>query len=116
MIVDGRTIHGRFEESSRGSRCEKHLGALRKKKAIDLESIGSRPNNLLLEFLKCRNKHQKSKNGGENNDTNGPCGAIEKAHAGCHASVMGTGSFGGRRHCGNELGEWLGCRTSEDAP
>jgi hypothetical protein len=105
MIVQGPKIHEDFRGTTEGTKCEKHLGIVRKKKKIDLEAIGSRSNNALLDFLKCQSG-VRSKQSSTNNNL---CGAIEKSYASCHASVMGTGNYSGKKHCGDELKEWLEC-------
>eukprot|EP00536_Pseudo-nitzschia_multiseries_P006162 jgi/Psemu1/286277/fgenesh1_pg.128_\ len=82
--------------------CEKYLAPLARKKKIDLEAIGSRPNNQLLDLLRCRVAKIQTANAED-------CRSLARAYASCHASVMGTGSFGGRKHCGAELSGYLDC-------
>jgi len=99
MIVEGPTIHEDLREVVQGGRCETHLEAVHKKKTIDLAAIGSRPNNLLLAFLKCHKVIQSD------------CKDYIKAYTKCHGSVMGTGNYNGQKHCGDELKKWLECAT-----
>ena len=106
MIVNGKEIHEAFsshETTDKSSkRCQKVLASLSKQKSIPLDAIGSRSNNLLLEVLKCQTKVLARARAS-------PCKTVEKSYSSCHASVMGTGNFKGKKHCGEELGEWLDC-------
>ena len=113
-VVKGSALHKAFgpagerDEEREPLPCQKYLAPLarrNKKKAVDLEAIGSRANNQLLDLLRCRNRfHARSNSSGQ-----GSCKAAESAYDACHSSVMGTGSFRGRRHCGRELGDYLEC-------
>ena len=114
-IVDDASIH---------PKCAPQLTALSHKKKIDLTGIGSRPNTILLDFLKCYTKeHAKTTNigagapvsssseGGGNSNKDNPdtCRSVEKAYNNCHLSVMGTGNYNGHKQCGDPLQEWLDC-------
>jgi len=99
MIVRGKRIHEDFIDSTSNSKCEKLLKALSKKKSIPLTAIGSRSNNLLVDFLKCHTKVL----------SKDYCKPVEKVYKGCHSSVMGTGNYNGAKDCGNELQEWMEC-------
>ena len=84
-------------------KCEKYAKALQKRtgkpsRKIDLESIGSPHNNLLVDFLKCQCK-SKSK----------ICSLKEKVYSKCHSGIMGVGSYEGRKHCGTELESLVSC-------
>ena len=109
-VVEGSKILKDFADFVESNpKCSKQFTAVSKKKHIDLEDIGSRPNNLMLEFLKCHTKVvQKT-----NQDT--ACKGLEKSYLSCHASVMGTGNFNGQKHCGEQLKEWLECCSSSAA-
>lgn len=89
MKVDGKS----FEEKS--PKCEKYLKPLQKK--VDLEDIGGERNNNLIYFLKCEQKVRKI------------CRDQEVAYSKCHSSVMGVGSFQGRKHCAYELEALYSC-------
>ena len=104
-------------------KCAPQLTALSHKKKIDLTGIGSRPNTILLDFLKCYTKgHAKTTNivagagafssserGGIPNKERDTCRSVEKAYNNCHLSVMGTGNYNGHKQCGDPLQEWLDC-------
>ena len=137
MIVRGPKLHGEFLEAAAAAaaasadpppvdgnntknktknknKCDRQLEAVRTKKKIDLTAIGSRPNNALLEFLKCRTKFgagypQENRQQQHQEQHHQRCRALEKSYGNCHASVMGTGAFDGKKHCGDELREWLDC-------
>lgn len=85
--------------------------------------IGSRPNNILLDFLKCYTKVQAKKNvetqalssngGGvhvhvHDNDKD-TCRSVEKSYNNFHLSVIGTGNYNGHKQCGDQLQDWLEC-------
>lgn len=96
MKVEGSHIHdlkGRSIEVS----CEKYLKSIRRKKKLDLQSIGSQQNNNLLDLLFCQCKARKK------------CREVKKIYSNCHRSIMGTGSFDGRKHCGDELEKLYEC-------
>mmetsp|Transcript_1708 Transcript_1708/g.3118 ORF Transcript_1708/g.3118 Transcript_1708/m.3118 type:complete len:123 (-) Transcript_1708:92-460(-) len=79
-------------------KCQTYVKSIsRKNKSIDLEAIGTKHNNHLVDFLRCQAKTRKQ------------CSHIEKAYLKCHGSVMGTGSFQGNKHCGEELENFLNC-------
>jgi hypothetical protein len=90
--VRGSTI----PEESVPSKCEKYLKVVKKKK-IDLDQIGNQHNNGLVDLLRCQCKTQKV------------CEAQQKNYSDCHDSVMGVGSYGGKRNCGEELGILFRC-------
>ena len=98
MIVRGSKTHEDFRDSVSQTRCEKLLATLSKKKKINLQDIGSRSNNLLLDFLKCHTKLRRHN-----------CKTAEKLYGSCHASVMGTGNYNNQKDCGDELHQWLEC-------
>ena len=80
-------------------KCQSYLKPLlKKKKDIQLKNIGSPSNNQLLDFVYCQFKVQKQK-----------CKKVEKVYRNCHSSVMGTGSFEGRKHCEDELNALIKC-------
>ncbi len=118
MIVNGREIHQEFSSHETthktSKRCQKVLAALSKQETISLDAIGSRSNNLLLEVLKCQSKVllPATSAGTSSGGGGSPCKKVEKSYQNCHASVMGTGNFKGKKQCGEELGEWLDCVRS----
>lgn len=87
-------------------RCEKlaqpFLGSKGKKK-IDLEAIGTPRYNLLLDLLRCQVRAAERK---------AACVAMEKKYSNCHGGIMGTGSYGGKKHCGEEMEDLLHCAFS----
>lgn len=83
-------------------KCDKYLKPL-KRKTIDLNNIGNRHNNALLDFLRCQSKAHKT------------CADDEKLYTACHRSVMGTGSHKGKRHCGEELESFFTCVVGTNA-
>ena len=95
MKVTGSNIHE--SKDLIAPKCEKYLASIKRKKKIDLESIGSPPNNILLDLLRCQCKAKKT------------CKDVEKLYSKCHSSVMGTGSFGGRKNCAEELENLYRC-------
>ena len=94
MIVQGSTIHN---STVIEGKCEKYLKSIKRKKKIDLRSIGYQQNNNLLDLLYCQCKVKKE------------CKDVEKMYSKCHSSVMGTGSFNGRKSCGEELKNLFEC-------
>mmetsp|Transcript_18237 Transcript_18237/g.27906 ORF Transcript_18237/g.27906 Transcript_18237/m.27906 type:complete len:95 (-) Transcript_18237:40-324(-) len=80
-------------------KCEKYQKPLQRKKKIDLDAVGSQENNNLIDFLRCQCKAQKI------------CADKEKAFSKCHSSVMGSGTYAGRKNCGPELEELFACTT-----
>ena len=121
---DGTGTNTTIEHASIHQKCAPQLTALSHKKKIDLTGIGSRPNTILLDFLKCYTKeHAKTTNigagapvsssseGGGNSNKDNPdtCRSVEKAYTSCHLSVMGTGNYNGHKQCGDPLQEWLDC-------
>ena len=72
----------------------------KKQKTINLDDIGNRNYNSLLELLQCQSKVV---GGGKK------CKDAQKRYAACHGAVMGTGSYDGRRHCGKEIEELYSC-------
>ena len=99
MKVDGSSIH---KSSNIAGKCEKYLKPIKRKKKIDLQSIGNQQNNNLLDLLRCQCKAHKS------------CKDVEKFYSKCHSSVMGTGSFEGRKNCGEELEKLFACAMGKD--
>jgi hypothetical protein len=95
--------------------CVKYYKPLvkKKKKAIDLEEIGTPRYNLLLELMKCQVKHPNNNNNlGDSEDTiidAKPCAKVEKAYNSCHAGIMGVGNYKGRKNCGNEIESLFSC-------
>jgi hypothetical protein len=75
----------------------KYLKPVAKLSNIDLERIGDRKNNILLDLLRCQVKVEKS------------CKPRQRSYELCHASVMGTGNFEGRKDCGKELESLFQC-------
>lgn len=104
MKIEGSLIHN---SKVLDEKCKKYLKLIKKKKIVDLEAIGSKPNNDVLDLLRCQNKQmvRKIKNNIDAND----CSNIEKMYTKCHSSVMGTGNFEGRKNCGDELQSFLDC-------
>ena len=99
MKIDSRSM----EKIEATAKCQKYLTPiLRKKKAIPLDSIGSPRNNQLLDFLYCQTKASKT------------CKKADKAYRSCHASVMGTGSYDGRKHCADELEALFHCISGSE--
>ena len=77
-------------------KCIKFLHAL-KGKAVDVYVTGSRENNALDRFLRCECKMKNV------------CSGQLSKYVACHSSVMGVGSFCGRKNCGNELTDLQAC-------
>ncbi len=80
--------------------------AKKKKKAIDLDEIGTPRYNLLLDLMKCQSKHPNII--GDKNEEKiiidaKPCLKVEKAYNSCHAGIMGVGNYKGRKNCGQEI-------------
>ena len=73
-------------------RCVKYHNSVRKLKSIDLDAIGDRKNNVLLDLIRCQVKADKA-----------ACQRESKLYENCHAGVMGIGNFEGRKNCGQEL-------------
>mmetsp|Transcript_13709 Transcript_13709/g.15038 ORF Transcript_13709/g.15038 Transcript_13709/m.15038 type:complete len:109 (+) Transcript_13709:50-376(+) len=76
--------------SSVSSKCTLQHKSIKKKK-INLSATGSPANNALVSFLRCQVKATKT------------CADFEKEYTLCHKSFMGTGSYNGKRECGEEL-------------
>ena len=93
--------------------------AKKKKKAIDLEDIGTPRYNLLLDLLKCQVKYPNNNNdiastlneGKEEKETKEACCCmkVEKAYSVCHAGIMGVGNYKGRKNCGTEMESLFMC-------
>mmetsp|Transcript_7545 Transcript_7545/g.12460 ORF Transcript_7545/g.12460 Transcript_7545/m.12460 type:complete len:125 (-) Transcript_7545:1893-2267(-) len=80
--------------------------AKKKKKAIDLDEIGTPRYNLLLDLMKCQSKHPNKHAFGDNEEKiidSKPCVKVEKAYNSCHAGIMGVGNYKGRKNCGQEI-------------
>ena len=69
----------------------------------DLAATGSRPTNALAAWAECEAKAARLVRGREGE---GLDGALREQLA-CHASVMGSGAFRGRRDCAAELAALL---------
>ena len=95
--VKGSTI----DANSIAPRCAKYLKSVQGKKSIDLEAIGDRRNNALLDLIRCQVKADKNM-----------CNDESKRYENCHASVMGVGNFEGRKNCGKELEVLYKCTIS----
>ena len=80
-------------------RCRDMLKKVSSKKSVDLTKTGDSRTNLLLNFLQCQVKATKT------------CMKEEKSYSNCHKSVMGTGSYDGRRDCGCEMEKLYYCVT-----
>ena len=96
--VSGSKLH---RHSGIAPKCEKYLKPLTRKKKIDLHDIGNQQNNNLLDLLKCQCKANKI------------CTNDQKSYMKCHASVMGTGSFAGKKHCGEEMEVLFRCAMGD---
>ena len=68
---------------------------------LDLSFTGSKENNALISLLKCDAKALKK--------TLPACGVAVKRYDKCHASVMGTGMFEGRKGCAKEADDLRKC-------
>jgi hypothetical protein len=87
-------------------KCLKLAGALSKtldggKSKLDFSLTGSKENNALIALLKCDARALK--------DKLPHCGDAVKRYDKCHASVMGTGMFEGRKGCAAEAEDLLRC-------
>lgn len=92
MKVKGSRVAAANSASSIAPRCVKYHTSVQKLKSIDLDAIGDRKNNVLLDLMRCQVKADKSK-----------CQKESKLYETCHAGVMGIGNFEGRKNCGKEL-------------
>ena len=92
MKVKGSKVVAANAESAIAPRCAKYHTSVQKLKSIDLDAIGDRKNNVLLDLMRCQVKADKSK-----------CQKESKLYENCHAGVMGIGNFEGRKNCGKEL-------------
>lgn len=97
MVLRMENLGKRLEEATIEPKCQAYAKSISRKKSIDLEAIGTPTNNHLVDFLRCQAKARKK------------CTNVEKAYAKCHSSVMGTGSFQGKKNCGEELEKFLDC-------
>mmetsp|Transcript_31453 Transcript_31453/g.45885 ORF Transcript_31453/g.45885 Transcript_31453/m.45885 type:complete len:99 (+) Transcript_31453:37-333(+) len=84
------------DSSTIAPKCSKFVQPLRKR-TVNTEQIGNRHYNVLLDFVRCQRKVNKT------------CSGEDKSYSLCHASVMGTGSYEGRKHCGEEFKEFFDC-------
>ena len=100
MKVKGSKVAA-TSESTIAPRCAKYHTSVQKLKSIDLDAIGDRKNNVLLDLLRCLVKADKSS-----------CQKESKLYEQCHASVMGIGNFEGRKNCGHELEALYNCLFS----
>uniref|UniRef100_A0A7S0C4A7 Uncharacterized protein n=1 Tax=Proboscia inermis TaxID=420281 RepID=A0A7S0C4A7_9STRA len=64
-----------------------------KRKRISLSNIGTPPNNILVDLLRCQCRVKKTER----------CSSLVKSYSVCHGNVMGTGQYQGRSNCGDEL-------------
>ena len=78
-----------------------YYASVQKLKSIEIDAIGDRKNNVLLDLLRCLVKADKSL-----------CQTESKRYEQCHASVMGIGNFEGRKNCGHELEALYNCLFS----
>jgi hypothetical protein len=81
------------------SKCQSEYNSIKKKKDISLQTTGDQKTNLLLNLLRCQVKATTAKS----------CKEIEKEYTKCHQSFMGTGSYKGKKHCGDELQALYDC-------
>lgn len=82
-------------------KCGKFHKELKSKK-VNLTACGSKDNNTLLSLLKCVCKEEKI------------CSETLKKYMACHGSVMGAGSYQGRRNCELELKDLINCVNIKD--
>jgi len=66
---------------------------------IDLEALGDPHYNNFLKFVKCQSKSTKEV----------PCKLDEKAYDTCHTSIMGVGSYKGKKSCADEIKTLVAC-------
>jgi hypothetical protein len=94
---------GRLHKSSEAvaPKCQQFLSSIKRKQKIDLDAIGSQANNNLVDLLRCQCRAEKI------------CKDIEKSYSKCHSSVMGTGSYAGRKTCSDELETLFNCAMKE---
>jgi len=92
MKLRGSKVAAKSEEDRIAPRCAKYAQSVQRLKSIDLDAIGDRKNNVLLDFLRCQVKADKTR-----------CQKESKLYENCHAGVMGIGNFEGRKNCGEEL-------------
>jgi hypothetical protein len=87
---------------------EKCRGLFQKqaKKTADLNALGEPNYNNFLKFVKCQSK---SKAAAGNGNKQPPCKPEEKSYDTCHQSVMGVGSYNGRKACAQELSKLVAC-------
>ena len=89
-------------DASIAPRCAKYHTSVQKLKSIDLDAIGDRKNNVLLDLMRCQVKADKTQ-----------CQKESKLYENCHAGVMGIGNFEGRKNCGKELEVLYKCLFSD---
>ena len=100
MKVKGPRVAATSEERN-VPRCAKYYTSVQKLKSIELDAIGDRKNNVLLDLLRCLVKADKSS-----------CQKESKLYEKCHASLMGIGNFERRKNCGHELEALYKCLFS----
>ena len=103
--IKGSSIGSSGENENIAPKCKKLLKAVQKKK-IKLENIGDPTYNNFLELVRCQMKANKNN---MLNDGKISCVTQSKQYEACHASIMGTGSFDGRKHCADELEALFRC-------
>ena len=110
MIVNGKDIpeSSLLEDNDGKKKCLSEWQSVHKKNKINLEMTGDKKTNALLAFLKCQQKAKKS-SGAANTST---CQAEEREYTSCHQSFMGVGSYKGKKHCGDPLGDLFNCILS----
>ena len=96
MKVKGPKVAATSEERN-VPRCAKYYTSVQKLKSIELDAIGDRKNNVLLDLLRCLVKADKSS-----------CQKESKLYEKCHAS----GNFERRKNCGHELEALYKCLFS----
>lgn len=98
--MPGHDLRPTIEALDIDPKCQKYVAAIGRKKRVDLDAIGTPANNNVVEFLKCQTRATKL------------CVDMNRAYEKCHSSVMGTGNYQGKKHCGEELEKLLDCANN----
>jgi hypothetical protein len=101
--MGARKLPGDELASLASDKCAKFAKAL-KERHVDIESTGHKDTNALVNLLKCETKALQV------------CSRHLAAYEACHKSVMGTGGYQGKKHCGEELKSLLSCVTEARTP
>jgi hypothetical protein len=79
MKIEGSTIR-KNPNATIDEKCDRYLKLIKRKKKIDLEAIGSKQNNILLDLLRCQSKQMSARRIKNNPNDNYGCSDVGKLY------------------------------------